>query len=323
MTINQEPWVEKYRPRHLRDVVGQTEIVKRLQVFTGPSGKSMPHLMFAGPAGTGKTTCALALIRDIFGLKMKRNSTYLELNASDARGIGVIRTDVKDFAKTQPPEGVPFKILVLDEADSTTPDAQQALRRTMEKYTQNCRFILICNYSNKIILPIQSRTSMFRFAPLSKEEIVERVEYIAKGENVQIEPEAIEALIYVVNGDLRRAVNYLQAAASLGEKITEEIIYRITGKINPQEIQHLLKAALAGEYTVARRKLDVLFKQYGLSGRNIIKQCHQEVFNLDISERAKVDILKLLAEFEFRLSQGATEEIQLNAMLAKLAIIDL
>ncbi|MCF2139586.1 MAG: replication factor C small subunit [Candidatus Lokiarchaeota archaeon] len=323
MSLNQQPWVEKYRPRHLKDVVGQKEIIKRLQVFTGPSGKSMPHLMFAGPAGTGKTTCALALIRDMFGSKMKRNATYLELNASDARGIGVIRTDVKDFAKTQPPEGVPFKILVLDEADSTTADAQQALRRTMENYTHNCRFILICNYSNKIILPIQSRTSMFRFSPLSKEEIVGRINYIASNEKIQIEPEAIEALIYVVNGDLRRAVNYLQAAASLGEKITEELVYRITGKINPQEIQHLLKAALSREFMIAKRKLDTLFKQYGLSGRNIIKQCHQEIFNLDISERAKVDILKILAEFEFRLSQGATEEIQLNAMLAKLAIMDL
>ncbi|MHA1672258.1 MAG: replication factor C small subunit [Promethearchaeota archaeon] len=320
---NQQPWVEKYRPRHLKDVVGQTEIVNRLKIFTGPSGRSMPHLMFAGPAGTGKTTCAIALIRDLFGPKMKRNSTYLELNASDARGIGVIRTDVKDFAKTQPPVGVPFKILVLDEADSTTADAQQALRRTMEKFTQNCRFILICNYSNKIILPIQSRTSLFRFSPLSESEIIERIKFVAEKENVDIEDDGIRALIYVVNGDMRRAVNYLQAAASLGEKIDEELIYRITGKINPQEIHHLLEAALAKEFMVAKRKLDTLFKQYGLSGRNIIKQCHQEVFNLEISERAKLDILKLLAEIEFRLSQGATEEIQLNSMLAKLAIIDL
>jgi len=316
---SQQPWVEKYRPRHLDDVVGQTEIVKRLQVFV--NDHSMPHLMFAGPAGTGKTNCALAMIRDMFKEKMKRNSTYLELNASDARGIDVIRTDVKDFAKAQPPEGVPFKILVLDEADSTTAAAQQALRRTMEKFTQNCRFILICNYSNKIILPIQSRTSMFRFSALSKDEIIGRIEMNAQNEELKIRSDGVEALIYVVNGDLRRAVNYMQAAASLGEQITEDLVYRITGKINPLEIQNLLKAALAHQFIVAKRKLDELFNNYGLSGRNILKQCHQEVFNLDVDERVKVDILRILAEIEFRLSQGATEEIQLNAMLAKLSVM--
>ncbi len=316
---NSQPWVEKYRPRILNDVVGQTEIVNRLKVFV--HDRTMPHLMLAGPAGTGKTTCALALIRDLFREKMRRNVTYLELNASDARGIDVIRTDVKDFAKTQPPAGVPFKILVLDEADSMTAAAQQALRRTMEKFTQNCRFILICNYSNKIILPIQSRTSMFRFATLSQEEISQRISHIAKQENVKLRQDGLDALIYAVEGDLRRAINYLQAAASLGEEITETIVYRITGKINPQEIQDLLKAALAREFMVAHRKLTDFFQNYGLSGRNIVRQCHQEVFKLEIDEKVKLDILKILAEIEFRLSQGATEEIQLNAMIAQLAIL--
>ncbi|UYP45694.1 Replication factor C small subunit [Candidatus Lokiarchaeum ossiferum] len=321
MSLDQQPWVEKYRPRHLSDVVGQTEIVKRLKAFV--NDKAMPHLMFAGPAGTGKTTCALALIRDMFQKNMKRNQSYLELNASDARGIDVIRTDVKDFAKTQPPTGVPFKILVLDEADSTTAAAQQALRRTMEKFTHNCRFILICNYSNKIILPIQSRTSMFRFSPLSKEELIDRINHVAKNEKLKIRPDGVDALIYVCGGDMRRAVNYLQACSTIGDEITEDVVYRITGKINPLEIQSLLKAAIAREFMVAKRKLDELFNSYGLSGRNIVKQCHSEVFNLDVSEKVKMDIIKMLAEIEFRLSQGATEEIQLNAMLAKIAIMDL
>ena len=272
------------------------------------------------PAGTGKTTSALALIRDMFGHEMKRNQSYLELNASDARGIDVIRTDVKDFAKTQAPPGIPFKILVLDEADSTTAAAQQALRRTMEKFTHNCRFILICNYSNKIILPIQSRTSIFRFSSLSRQEIIDRLTLVAEKEKLNVRKDGLEALIYVCNGDLRRAVNYMQACSTVGDEITEEIVYQITGKINPHEIQDLLNAALAQEFMVAKRKLDELFNQYGLSGRNIVRQCHQEVFNLNIEEKQKIEIISMLAEIEFRLSQGATEEIQLNAMLAKLAI---
>ncbi len=320
MSADQQPWVERYRPQSLDDVVGQTEIVKRLKIFV--KDRNMPHLLFAGPAGTGKTTSALALIRDMLGKNMKHNSTYLELNASDARGINVIRTDVKDFAKTQAPHGVPFKILILDEADSTTGAAQQALRRTMENYTSNCRFILICNYSNKIILPIQSRTSIFRFGQLTNEQISDRIEMIAKKENLVLREDGKDALIYVCNGDLRRAVNYLQACSTIGDEITEDIVYRITGKINPKEIQHLLKSALAQKFMIAKRKLDELFNQYGLSGRNIVRQCHQEVLNLDIDEKQKVDILKTLAEVEFRLSQGATEEIQLNAMLAKLALLN-
>ncbi|MCP4760135.1 MAG: AAA family ATPase, partial [archaeon] len=144
MSIEQ-PWVEKYRPRHLNEVVGQEKIITRLKRFV--EDKSMPHLILAGPAGTGKTTSALALVRDVFKGKMKHNQTYLELNASDARGIDVVRTMVKDFAKSMISDSIPFKILILDEADNMTSAAQQALRRTMENYTHTCRMILICNYS--------------------------------------------------------------------------------------------------------------------------------------------------------------------------------
>lgn len=316
----EQPWVEKYRPRKLDDVVGQTEIVKRLKVFIGD--KSMPHLLFAGPAGTGKTTSAMALIHDLLLTNMKRNITYLELNASDARGIDVIRTDVKDFAKAQAPENIPFKILVLDEADSMTGAAQQALRRTMEKFTHNCRFILICNYSNKIILPIQSRCSVFRFSSLTNQEIADRLMLIAEKEGLKINESGKNALTYVCEGDLRRAVNYLQACASLGKEITDEIVYRITGKIGAQEIQFLIKAALGRELMAAKKKLDELIYNYGLSGRNIIRQAHQEALLLQIPEKVKLDLLKLMAEFEFRLSQGATEEIQLNALLAKIALLE-
>jgi replication factor C small subunit len=318
--VTEQPFVEKYRPRKLDDIVGQTEIIARLKAFV--KDKAMPHLLFAGPAGTGKTTCAMALIRDLFKEQTQRNVTYLELNASDARGIDVIRTDVKDFAKTQTPDNVPFKILVLDEADSMTAAAQSALRRTMEKFTHNCRFILICNYSNKIILPIQSRCSFFRFATLSEEELRGRVQLIADKEGIKIRSDGMDALIYTSSGDLRRALNYLQASSSLGTEITEDMIYRITGKINPKEIQHMIKAALGKEFMVAKRKLDDFIKLYGLSGRNIVKQSHQEVLNLEIEEKVKIEIIAILAEIEYRLSQGATEEVQLNAMLAKLTLLN-
>ncbi len=313
------PWVEKYRPRTLDDVVGQKHIMARLKMFV--KEKQMPHLIFAGPAGTGKTTSAIALIRDIFGDKMKIHSTYMELNASDARGIEVIRTLVKDFAKTKPPEGVPFKILVLDEADNMTADAQQALRRTMENFTNNCRFILICNYSNKLILPIQSRCAVFRFSALSDEEIKERVQYIAGLEKAKLTDEGLNALIYVCGGDCRRAVNYLQSCATLDEEITQDMVYKITGKIHPSEIQEMLLTALNRDLGTSLHKLESFLRDYGLSGRNIVSQAHQEVYNLDIPERKKLEIIKVLAEIEYRLSQGGTEEVQLNAMLAKISLL--
>ena len=164
------------------DIVNQEGIVKRLKQFV--KDKSMPHLIFAGPAGTGKTTSALAMIRELYGKEMIPNVTYLELNASDARGIMVIRTFIKDFAKAKPPVNIPFKTLILDEADNMTSDAQQALRRTMEKYTKNCRMILICNYSNKIIPPIQSRCVVFRFSSLNTDDIKKRVKYVADKEDL-------------------------------------------------------------------------------------------------------------------------------------------
>ncbi|MHA2390395.1 MAG: replication factor C small subunit [Promethearchaeota archaeon] len=319
MPLENRPFVEKYRPKLLDEVVNQEGIIKRLKQFV--KDKSMPHLIFAGPAGTGKTTSALAMVRELYGRKMAVNRTYLELNASDARGIDVIRTYIKDFAKARPPSEIPYKILILDEADNMTSPAQQALRRTMEKYTKNCRMILICNYSNKIIPPIQSRCVVFRFSSLSNDDIKTRIKYVAKEENITLTPGGLNALVDVSRGDCRRAINYLQSCGTIAKKIDQEIVLRVAGEVPPDKIKEILQTALEGELQLSIQLLNNLVNNYGLSGQNIIKNIHREIYDLNISEDLKIELSKLLAEFEYRLSQGGTEEIQLQALLAKIVLL--
>ncbi|MHA1196995.1 MAG: replication factor C small subunit [Promethearchaeota archaeon] len=319
MSLENRPWVEKYRPRTLDQVINQEGIIKRLKQFV--KDKAMPHLIFAGPAGTGKTTCALAMVREIYKHKVARNITYLELNASDARGIDVIRTYVKDFAKSKPPIDIPFKILILDEADNMTAPAQQALRRTMEKYTKNCRMILICNYSNKIIPPIQSRCVVFRFSSLKPEDIKKRIQFIAEQENIEVTEKGLDALVKVSRGDCRRAINYLQSCGTINQKVDEDMVFKVAGEVPPEKMSKILKAALNGELTQAINALEMIMNEYGLSGINIIKNIHREMYDLDIPELTKVELSKLLAEFEYRLSQGGTEEVQLKALLAKIVML--
>jgi len=319
MSIKNRPWVEKYRPRTLDQVSDQKGIMERLKQFV--KDKSMPHLIFAGPAGTGKTTSALAMVREIYRKKMAINITYLELNASDARGINVIRTYIKDFAKSKPPLDIPFKILILDEADNMTSNAQQALRRTMEKYTKNCRMILICNYSNKIIPPIQSRCVVFRFSSLNQEDIKERVNYVASKENLSLTPDGLSSLVQVSHGDCRRAINYLQSCGTISQEIDQETVFRVAGEVPSDKTTNILKVALHGQLQLSIKLLEDIMNEYGLSGINIIKNFYRELYDLEISEDKKLDLSKIFAEFEYRLSQGATEEIQLKALLAKIVLL--
>ncbi|GAB6147927.1 replication factor C small subunit [Stetteria hydrogenophila] len=311
-------WTEKYRPRTLDDIVNQTEIVERLKQFV--KEKNMPHLLFAGPPGTGKTTAAHALAHDLYGENYRQY--MLELNASDERGINVIREKVKEFARSRTPPGISFKIVLLDEADNMTADAQQALRRLMELYTASTRFILIANYPSKIIDPIQSRCAFFRFTPLKKEDVIERLRYIAENENVDYDLEALETIYEITEGDMRKAINLLQAASALG-KVTVEAVFKVVGMARPKEVREMLMAALSGDFTGARERLRKLMIEYGLSGADLVRQIHREIFSneVKIPEEVKVLVADYLGEIHFRLIEGSDDDIQLSAFLAWLSLV--
>jgi len=309
-----EMWAEKYRPKKLDGIVDQREIVERLKSFA--KSRNVPHCIFAGPPGTGKTTAALCLARDLYGDVYREH--LMELNASDERGIDVVRETVKTFARVKSIGEIPFKILILDEADNMTSDAQQALRRTMERFTETCRFIMCANYSGKIIEPIQSRCAPFRFTYLPREEHDCYLKDIAAKEKVKLTPEGLDAIFEVCGGDLRRAINTLQSAASLGKPVDAKIVYSVTGKASPADVQKMLKVAMDGDFMGARKQLRDMIQKYGVAGTDIIRQIHTEIFRAEMPEKWRVKLANVVGEVDFRLVEGADEEVQLSALLAKL-----
>ncbi|MBU3912780.1 MAG: replication factor C small subunit [Nanoarchaeota archaeon] len=309
-------WTEKYRPTTFEELVGQDEIVKRIKNLV--NGMNIPHLLFSGPAGTGKSSLALIIVKQLFGENWKDN--YLELNASDERGIDVVRQKVKDFARTKALQSVPFKVIFLDEADALTREAQQALRRTMENFTNTCRFILSCNYSSKILDPIQSRCAIFRFKLLEKKDIDKRVKLISEKEKLLLDEEALTVLYEASEGDCRRVINLLQSTASISPNITKDLVNTIVSSAKPKDIKIVLEYALSGDFLNSREKLLEIMLKEGLSGQDIIKSIQKEVWNLQIEPEIKVKLTEKTGEIEFRLVEGSDEFVQLESLLASFVL---
>lgn len=309
-------WTEKYRPRKLEEISGQEPIIRNLQSYV--KKRNLPHLIFSGPAGVGKTAAAVAMAREFYADTWAENFT--ELNASDERGIEVVRNTIKNFARTMPIGNAAFKIIFLDEADALTDAAQSALRRTMERYSSTCRFILSCNYSSKIIEPIQSRCSVYRFKSLSYDAITSRAKYIADTEGLTLSEDALRAINYVSMGDMRRAINALQSAAVLSSEIKPEMLYEITATARPDDIEALIETAMSGEFLDALDKLGVMIDK-GISGDEILAQMHRLAIKMDIPARQKVELMYRIGETDYRITEGANERIQLDALIASLCLV--
>jgi replication factor C small subunit len=308
-------WVEKYRPARLEDLANQEAIKKRLELMLRRK-EQLPHLLFAGPPGSGKTTTAMIIAKDILG---EHYVDYaLMLNASDERGIDIVRERIKTFARfADRREGVPYRIVVLDESDEMTSEAQTALRRIMEETATYTRFILVCNYSSGIIEPLQSRCAIFRFQRLDETAMVDHLKDIAKKEKIGVASENVFTLVYeAAQGDLRQAINLMQAASASGE-LTAESVKAVTGATVKSRVAEVMKLATGGDFDGARAKMVELTRVYGVPERDFLRFANEALMSMKLKDPGRA--ISILAEYDFRLVQGAQPELQLTAMLSQLA----
>ena len=307
-------WVEKYRPSKLSELVNQKETISSLKSLL-KNQSEIPHLLFSGNAGVGKTTTALCLSREILGERF--NDYVLELNASDERGINMVRERVKKFSRFAGLDTeIPFKIIILDEADEMTSDAQTALRRIIEDTAKHCRFILIANNISKIIAPIQSRCAVFKFTKIAEKEIILHLKSLTTKEKIKVDDKALKTISEFSGGDLRQSINLLQAAASSGN-VTEANVKAVTGSAKSKDIEKILKLSLDGKISDARNQMIELIKVYGMSESDFLKYLNQSVFSLKVKNLE--NILETIAKYDYRILVGSNSEIQLSALLAELS----
>ncbi|MDA4116702.1 MAG: replication factor C small subunit [Thaumarchaeota archaeon] len=318
MSLEALMWVEKYRPHKIDDIVNQEEVKERLRPLLDKKAE-LPHMLFAGPPGSGKTTAAMILSREILG-PLAADYT-LSLNASDERGIDIVRERIKTFASySDRREGVPFRLVVLDEADEMTRDAQTALRRIMEETSRYTRFILICNYSSNLIEPIQSRCAIFRFKKIGQDEVVACLKKVAKSEEVKASAEVLKEVAFAVDGDLRQAINLLQAASGSGSsEVTLAKVQAATGSNAKEKSVEVVRLAMGGDFAGARLKLVELTRVYGIPESDFLRFANEEIVKNGGPRSAEA--IGILAEFDYRLAMGSNPEVQLTALLAALAAL--
>lgn len=307
------PWVEKYRPHTLDELISHKDILTTIQKFI--SEDKLPHLLFYGPPGTGKTSTILACARRLYKDK-EFNSMVLELNASDDRGIDVVRGPILSFASTRTIFKKGFKLVILDEADAMTQDAQNALRRVIEKFTENTRFCLICNYLSKIIPALQSRCTRFRFGPLSPDQMIPRLEHVIQQESIETTPDGMKAIVTLSTGDMRRSLNILQSTSMAYGKVTEDTVYTCTGHPLRSDIANILDWSLNKDFTTAYNQILQLKTLKGLALNDILTEIHLLVHRVDFPASIRMGLLIKLADIEHRLASGTNEKIQLSSMVA-------
>jgi len=306
------PWVEKYRPNKLEDLISHEEIINTIKKFL-KEGR-LPHLLLYGPPGTGKTSTILSIAKQLYS-PAHIKSMVLELNASDERGIDVVRQRILDFAGLRSVFGSGFKLIILDEADAMTSDAQNALRRIVEKYTENVRFCLICNYLSKIIPALQSRCTRFRFGPLSKSQILPRLNYVIEQEKLNVTDDGRKALIKLGNGDMRKVINLLQSTSMAHDVVDEDNVYICCGQPKKEDIRMVIESLVNDSFDECYRKVSHLQRSRGIALQDVITQLHLLVHKFDLTNNIKINILEKMSNIEYQLSFGGLEKIQLQALI--------